>query len=67
MVDYHEPVNELSEDHRNIVRALSSFKEELEAVNWYFQRAMVTKDLELNKIISHNIISSCTSIFCINI
>ncbi|RMD69417.1 MAG: ferritin, partial [Gammaproteobacteria bacterium] len=35
---YHEPVPELSEEARDLHRALTSLKEELEAVDWYHQR-----------------------------
>lgn len=54
MSNYHEPVNELSPKVRDISRALNSLKEEIEAVDWYNQRAETTSDVELKKIVSHN-------------
>ncbi|MDY6915982.1 MAG: ferritin-like domain-containing protein [Candidatus Cloacimonadota bacterium] len=51
---YHEPVEELSAETRNIVRALDSLKEEVEAINWYHQRVDACKDAELKKILEHN-------------
>ncbi len=53
-MNYHEPVDELSPEARNIHRAISSLIEELEAVNWYNQRADVLKDEALRAIIEHN-------------
>lgn len=38
MKNYHEPVNELRPETRDYTRALNSFKEELEAIDWYQQR-----------------------------
>ncbi len=54
MPDYHEPVEELSEEARNFSRALNSLKEEIEAVNWYHQRVDVTGDEQLKKVLAHN-------------
>lgn len=54
MSDYHEPVEELDEQTRNMSRAINSLKEELEAVDWYNQRAATTKDAALKKIMEHN-------------
>jgi uncharacterized protein len=51
---YHEPFESLSEEARNIHRALSSVIEEFEATDWYHQRADVTEDKELKEIILHN-------------
>lgn len=51
---YHEPVSELSEDVRDMHRAIVSLMEELEAVDWYNQRMDVCKDDELRKILEHN-------------
>ena len=53
-VGYHEPVNELSDETRNMHRAIVSLMEELEAVDWYNQRADATKDPELKAILQHN-------------
>lgn len=38
-VGYHEPVDELPAETRDMHRALVSLMEELEAVDWYSQRA----------------------------
>ena len=51
---YHEPVEELSAQARNMHRALTSLIEELEAVDWYNQRADVTGDAALKAILEHN-------------
>lgn len=52
--DYHEPAKELSTEERDIVRALNSLKEEVEAVDWYNQRVATCGDEELKKIMAHN-------------
>ncbi|SCZ09208.1 encapsulin-associated ferritin-like protein [Alkaliphilus peptidifermentans] len=54
MSNYHEPVEQLDELTKNITRAISSLKEEVEAVDWYNQRVAVTKDPELKAILAHN-------------
>ncbi|MFO7975444.1 MAG: ferritin-like domain-containing protein [Candidatus Hydrogenedentota bacterium] len=51
---YHEPFENLSEEARNIHRALASVIEEFEATDWYHQRADVTNDQELKEIVLHN-------------
>lgn len=51
---YHEPVGELSDETRDMHRAIISLMEELEAVDWYNQRIDVCKDDELKKILEHN-------------
>jgi ferritin-like protein len=51
---YHEPVNELSDETRDMHRAIISLMEELEAVDWYNQRVDACKDPELKKILEHN-------------
>lgn len=51
---YHEPVNELSDETRDMHRAITSLIEELEAVDWYNQRVDACKDPELRKILEHN-------------
>jgi ferritin-like protein len=53
-VGYHEPIEELSDETRDMHRAIVSLMEELEAVDWYNQRADACKDLELKAILSHN-------------
>jgi ferritin-like protein len=51
---YHEPTDELSDDARDMHRAIVSLMEELEAVDWYNQRIDVCKDRELAAILKHN-------------
>ena len=51
---YHEPTSELSDETRDMHRAIVSLMEELEAVDWYNQRIDVTKDEELKDILIHN-------------
>jgi len=53
-VEYHEPYDKLSEEAKDLHRAISSLIEELEAVNWYHQRADVTTDEQLKRILIHN-------------
>lgn len=53
-IPYHEPASELSPPAREIHRALTSLIEELEAVDWYHQRADVTGDEELRAVLVHN-------------
>lgn len=54
MTQYHEPVEKLDEKAQDIVRALNSLKEEVEAVDWYNQRVVASKDDELKAIMAHN-------------
>ena len=51
---YHEPTSELSDESRDMHRAIVSLMEELEAVDWYNQRMDATKDAELRKLLQHN-------------
>lgn len=51
---YHEPIDELSDDTRDMHRAIVSLMEELEAVDWYNQRVDACKDAELKAILEHN-------------
>jgi ferritin-like protein len=51
---YHEPTEELSSDVRDMHRAIESLMEELEAVDWYAQRAAATKNKALKEIMLHN-------------
>ncbi|WP_418319463.1 encapsulin-associated ferritin-like protein [Piscinibacter sakaiensis] len=53
-VGYHEPLAELSDATRDMHRAIVSLMEELEAVDWYNQRADACKDAELKAILEHN-------------
>lgn len=51
---YHEPVGELTDETRDMHRAITSLMEELEAVDWYNQRVDACTDPELAKILAHN-------------
>lgn len=51
---YHEPIELLSEPTKNLHRALVSLREELEAVDWYQQRAEACSDAELRAVLTHN-------------
>ena len=51
---YHEPIEELSDETRDMHRAITSLMEELEAVDWYNQRMDACKDPELKEILRHN-------------
>ncbi|HOP22385.1 MAG TPA: ferritin [Gammaproteobacteria bacterium] len=51
---YHEPIEELSDETRDMHRAITSLMEELEAVDWYAQRMDACKDEELRAILKHN-------------
>jgi uncharacterized protein len=53
-VGYHEPVEELSAETRDMHRAIVSLMEELEAVDWYNQRADACADKDLKAILEHN-------------
>ena len=51
---YHEPIDEISNETRDLHRAITSLMEELEAVDWYQQRVDATKDGDLKAILAHN-------------
>lgn len=51
---YHEPVAELTDETRDMHRAIISLMEELEAVDWYNQRVDACKDPELRAVLAHN-------------
>ena len=51
---YHEPIDELTHETRDMHRAIVSLMEELEAVDWYNQRVDACKDAELRAILIHN-------------
>ncbi|MBW8459170.1 MAG: ferritin-like domain-containing protein [Thiobacillus sp.] len=51
---YHEPVEALSAETRDMHRAIVSLMEELEAVDWYNQRMDACTDPELRAILKHN-------------
>ncbi|NUO53145.1 MAG: ferritin [Polyangiaceae bacterium] len=50
----HEPAELLSPFCKNIHRGIVSLIEELEAVDWYQQRAEATDDAELKAVLIHN-------------
>lgn len=52
---YHEPVELLSEETKDMHRAIVSLMEELEAVDWYQQRVDATKDPALKAVLAHNL------------
>lgn len=54
MTDYHEPWEHLPQRVRDQHRALTSLKEEIEAVDWYDQRVALATDPELAKVLAHN-------------
>lgn len=51
---YHEPVAELTDETRDMHRAIISLMEELEAVDWYNQRVDACKDPALRAVLAHN-------------
>ena len=53
-VGYHEPIEELSDETRDMHRAIVSLMEELEAVDWYNQLVDACVDPELRGILAHN-------------
>jgi uncharacterized protein len=53
-VGFHESSDELSEQTKDMHRAIVSLMEELEAVDWYNQRADACKDQQLKAILEHN-------------
>jgi ferritin-like protein len=52
--EWHEKYDQMTDDSRNFSRAIKSIQEELEAVDWYNQRAEATTDKQLKKILEHN-------------
>ena len=51
---YHEPIDELTDETRDMHRAIISLMEELEAIDWYNQRFDACKDNALKAILAHN-------------
>jgi ferritin-like protein len=51
---YHESLDKLSATTQDMHRAIVSLQEELEAVDWYQQRADACGDKELQAILLHN-------------
>jgi ferritin-like protein len=52
--EWHEDYEKMSDMSRNFSRAIKSVQEELEAVDWYNQRAEATTDAQLKRILEHN-------------
>ena len=52
--EWHEDYHQMSEATLNFSRAVKSVQEELEAVDWYSQRAQATTDQQLRRILEHN-------------
>ena len=52
--DLHVPREVLSQEGRLLHYAITSLKEELDAVDWYRQRADDTEDEQLREILLHN-------------
>ncbi|MDG1851570.1 MAG: ferritin [Gammaproteobacteria bacterium] len=51
---FHEAAEDLSDETKDMHRAIVSLMEELEAVDWYNQRVDACKDPALKKILEHN-------------
>ena len=51
---YHEPLDLLSGDTREMHRAIVNLKEELEAIDWYQQRVDACADPHLKDVLLHN-------------
>ncbi len=51
---YHEEIADLTDETRDMHRAITSLMEELEAVDWYNQRVDACKDPALKAILAHN-------------
>lgn len=52
--EWHEDYGRMSNRALNFSRAVKSVQEELEAVDWYNQRAEATDDEQLRRILEHN-------------
>jgi len=51
---YHEALEDLSPETKDMHRAITSLMEELEAVDWYNQRVDACKNEDLKAILAHN-------------
>ncbi len=51
---YHEAEDKLSAETKNTHKALVSLQEELEAIDWYRQRADAVEDEALKAVLLHN-------------
>ena len=54
MGSLHESREQLSEATLDMKRAIDSLREELEAIDWYNQRADATSDADLRDVLIHN-------------
>jgi uncharacterized protein len=54
MTDYHESWDALPDAVKDAHRALTSFKEEIEAIDWYHQRVALAADPALAAVLAHN-------------
>lgn len=52
--ELHEPAEHLSDELMDMKRAIDSMREELEAVDWYRQRAEACRDPRLKAILDHH-------------
>jgi uncharacterized protein len=50
---YHEPVDELSQETRTFARMITSLCEEAEAIGWYEQRISLEKDKDAKAIMQN--------------
>lgn len=53
-ITLHEPIDRLTEHTINCHRAIVSLMEELEAIDWYNQRADACGDAQLRAVLEHN-------------
>lgn len=53
-MSYHEPEDKLTPEAIDYHRIIKSVIEELEAVDWYNQRAVATDDPDVEAIVAHN-------------
>jgi ferritin-like protein len=51
---YHEPIDLIKEETKNLHRGIVTLIEELEAVDWYQQRSDACSNDELRAVIDHN-------------
>ena len=51
---FHESLDLLTEETRNMHRAIVSLMEELQAIDWYQQRADTCSDPQLKDVLLHN-------------
>ena len=54
MAEFHEPREQLTEKTLDLKRAIDSMREELEAVDWYRQRAEGATDPALRAMLDHH-------------